>query len=99
MPWGMVYSHVDNQPRHPSELYEFGLEGVCLFLLVWIYASRPRPTGRVSAVFLMGYAVCRIIAEFSDNPIPIRLYSLRMVDNGANFIYSHAVAGSLVMVD
>ncbi|KTD67466.1 prolipoprotein diacylglyceryl transferase [Legionella santicrucis] len=70
MPWGIVYSHVDNQPRHPSELYEFGLEGVCLFLLVWIYASKPRPTGRVSAVFLMGYAVCRIIAEFFRQPDP-----------------------------
>ncbi|KTD11627.1 prolipoprotein diacylglyceryl transferase [Legionella gratiana] len=70
MPWGMVYSHVDNQPRHPSELYEFGLEGVCLFLLVWIYANKPRPIGRVSAVFLMGYAVCRIIAEFFRQPDP-----------------------------
>ncbi|WP_115707562.1 prolipoprotein diacylglyceryl transferase [Legionella sainthelensi] len=70
MPWGMVYSHVDNQPRHPSELYEFGLEGVCLFLLVWIYASKPRSTGQVSAVFLMGYAVCRIIAEFFRQPDP-----------------------------
>lgn len=70
MPWGMVYRHVDNQPRHPSELYEFGLEGIGLFLLVWIYARKPRPVGRVSAVFLMGYAVCRIIAEFFRQPDP-----------------------------
>lgn len=70
MPWGMVYSHVDNQPRHPSELYEFGLEGVGLFLLVWIYARKPRTAGRVSAVFLMGYALCRIIAEFFRQPDP-----------------------------
>ncbi|MBN9227150.1 MULTISPECIES: prolipoprotein diacylglyceryl transferase [Legionella] len=70
MPWGMVYSHVDNQPRHPSELYEFGMEGIGLFLLVWIYARKPRPVGRVSAVFLMGYAVCRIIAEFFRQPDP-----------------------------
>lgn len=68
MPWGMVYSHVDNQPRHPSELYEFGLEGIALFLLVWWYARKPRPTGRVSAVFLMGYAVCRLIAECFREP-------------------------------
>ncbi|HHF7367499.1 TPA: prolipoprotein diacylglyceryl transferase [Legionella bozemanae] len=70
MPWGMVYGHVDNQPRHPSELYEFGLEGIGLFLLVWIYARKPRPVGRISAVFLMGYAVCRIIAEFFRQPDP-----------------------------
>ncbi|MGM9453058.1 prolipoprotein diacylglyceryl transferase [Legionella bozemanae] len=70
VPWGMVYGHVDNQPRHPSELYEFGLEGIGLFLLVWIYARKPRPVGRISAVFLMGYAVCRIIAEFFRQPDP-----------------------------
>jgi phosphatidylglycerol:prolipoprotein diacylglycerol transferase len=70
MPWGMIYTHVDNQPRHPSELYEFGLEGIGLFLLVWIYARKPRPVGRVSAVFLIGYAICRIIAEFFRQPDP-----------------------------
>ena len=68
VPWGMVYSHVDNQPRHPSELYEFGLEGICLFLLVWYYARKPRPAGCVSAVFLIGYAVCRLIAECFRQP-------------------------------
>ncbi|WP_454781414.1 prolipoprotein diacylglyceryl transferase [Legionella sp. WA2022007384] len=70
MPWGMIYTHVDNQPRHPSELYEFGLEGIGLFLLVWIYARKPRPVGRVSAIFLIGYAICRIIAEFFRQPDP-----------------------------
>lgn len=70
MPWGMVYPHVDDQPRHPSELYEFGLEGICLFILVWCYASKPRPVGRVSAVFLIGYAICRMIAECFRQPDP-----------------------------
>lgn len=70
MPWGMVYNHVDNEPRHPSQLYEFGLEGIGLFVLIWIYARKPRPAGTVSAVFLMGYAVCRIIAEFFRQPDP-----------------------------
>ena len=46
------------------------MEGIGLFLLVWIYARKPRPVGRVSAVFLMGYAVCRIIAEFFRQPDP-----------------------------
>lgn len=68
MPWGMVYSHVDSQPRHPSELYEFGLEGIGLFILVWWYARKPRPAGRVSAVFLIGYAICRLIAECFREP-------------------------------
>ena len=70
VPWAMVYPHVDGQPRHPSEIYEFGLEGVCLFILVWCYAARPRPSGRISALFLMGYAICRLIAECFREPDP-----------------------------
>lgn len=68
VPWAMIYPHVDEQPRHPSELYEFGLEGIGLFILVWWYARRPRPAGCVSAVFLLGYAICRLIAECFRQP-------------------------------
>ncbi|OLD92437.1 MAG: prolipoprotein diacylglyceryl transferase, partial [Cyanobacteria bacterium 13_1_40CM_2_61_4] len=38
LPWAMVFPQVDAQPRHPSQLYEFGLEGLALFALVWFYA-------------------------------------------------------------
>lgn len=68
LPWAMVYRHVDDNPRHPSQLYEFGLEGIALFIVVWWYASKPRPAGTVSAVFLMTYAVCRLIAECFREP-------------------------------
>jgi phosphatidylglycerol:prolipoprotein diacylglycerol transferase len=68
VPWAMVVPQVDNQPRHPSQLYEFGLEGVLLFVIVWIYASRPRPRGAVSGLFLLGYGAFRFIAEFAREP-------------------------------
>lgn len=68
VPWAMVYPHVDDLPRHPSELYEFGLEGIGLFILVWCYAATPRKPGAVSAVFLIGYALCRLIAECFRQP-------------------------------
>ena len=64
----MVFPNVDMQPRHPSQLYEFGLEGIGLFILVWWYAAKPRPTGCVSAIFLMGYAICRLIIECFREP-------------------------------
>ena len=65
----MVYPHVDEQPRHPSELYEFGLEGICLFF--WFGGMRPNPPHwRVSAVFLIGYSICRMIAECFRQPDP-----------------------------
>lgn len=66
--WAMIYPHVDNQPRHPSQIYELGLEGVALFILVWWYAHKSRPMGRVSAVFLMGYSICRLLAECFRQP-------------------------------
>lgn len=68
VPWAMIYPHVDNEPRHPSQLYEFALEGIILFIIIWSYARKPRATGRVSAVFLIAYALCRFIAECFRQP-------------------------------
>lgn len=67
-PWAMVFPQVDNLPRHPSQLYQFALEGVLLFVILWIYGSRPRPRGAVSALFLIGYGTFRFIAEFAREP-------------------------------
>jgi phosphatidylglycerol:prolipoprotein diacylglycerol transferase len=66
--WGMIFPTVDNIPRHPSQLYEFALEGMAFFLLLWIYSSRPRPVGAVSGMFLIGYGVFRSFAEFFREP-------------------------------
>lgn len=68
VPWAMVFPHVDAQARHPSQLYELGLEGIALFILVWCYAAKPRPQGRVAAVFLIGYGLCRLIVECARQP-------------------------------
>jgi len=68
LPWAMVFPQADATPRHPSQLYQFGLEGLLLFVLLWWFARRPRPLGRVSAAFLVGYGVCRFIAEYFRQP-------------------------------
>ncbi|MDQ2916347.1 MAG: prolipoprotein diacylglyceryl transferase [Pseudomonadota bacterium] len=68
VPWAMVFPQVDSLPRHPSQLYEFGLEGVLLFIVLWIYASRNRPMGAVSGLFLIGYGTFRFIGEFAREP-------------------------------
>lgn len=68
VPWAMVFPNVDNVPRHPSELYEFALEGVLLFTLLWLYARKPRPVGTVSALFLIGYGSFRFLVEFTREP-------------------------------
>ncbi|MFC4161152.1 prolipoprotein diacylglyceryl transferase [Chitinimonas lacunae] len=68
LPWGMIFPLVDQTPRHPSQLYQFVLEGVLLFVLLWWFSSRRRPVGQVSALFLMGYGLFRFIAEFAREP-------------------------------
>ena len=68
VPWAMVFPQVDGLARHPSQLYEFLLEGLVLFALVWFYSRRWRPLGAVSGVFLLGYGVLRFIVEFTREP-------------------------------
>mgnify|MGYP000912641780 CR=1 FL=1 len=68
VPWGMVFRHAGNAPRHPSQLYQFALEGVLLFVILWIYSARQRPAGAISGVFLLGYGAFRFIAEFFREP-------------------------------
>jgi len=70
LPWAMVFPQAgpDMVPRHPSPLYQFLLEGLLLFVLLWLYARKPRGIGQVSGVFLIGYGVLRFIAEFFREP-------------------------------
>ena len=55
-------------PRHPSQLYQFALEGMLLFAILWIFTARPRPLGAASGAFLAGYGVLRFAAEFFREP-------------------------------
>ena len=67
-PWAMIFPQVDNIPRHPSQLYEFALEGVALFVILWLYSAKPRPLGAVSGMFLIGYGLFRFVVEFTREP-------------------------------
>ncbi|WP_395137688.1 prolipoprotein diacylglyceryl transferase [Schlegelella aquatica] len=69
LPWAMVYPQSGTDvPRHPSPLYQFALEGLLLFVLLWFYSRKPRATGQVSGAFLAGYGVFRFIAEYFREP-------------------------------
>ncbi|HYN11035.1 MAG TPA: prolipoprotein diacylglyceryl transferase [Burkholderiales bacterium] len=68
LPWGMVFRGAGDAPRHPSQLYQFALEGLALFALLWWFSSKPRPRGQVCALFLLGYGVLRFAAEFGREP-------------------------------
>ncbi len=69
LPWAMVYPQTGSPlPRHPSSLYQFLMEGLLLFVLLWFYAGKPRGLGQVSGAFLVGYGVFRFIAEYFREP-------------------------------
>ncbi len=69
VPWGMVFRQTGDQlPRHPSQLYEATLEGVVLFVIVWGFSAKPRPTMAVSGVFALTYGVFRFLVEFVRQP-------------------------------
>ena len=69
LPWGMVFPASGSiAPRHPSQVYQFLMEGLLLFVLLWIYARKERRERRVSAVFLVGYGVMRFVAEYFREP-------------------------------
>lgn len=67
-PLAMVFPHVDNLPRHPSQLYEAFLEGALLFVILWWFSSKPRPVKAVSGVFALGYGLGRFTVEFFREP-------------------------------
>ncbi|MFT5675009.1 MAG: phosphatidylglycerol:prolipoprotein diacylglycerol transferase [Paraglaciecola sp.] len=74
--WGIIFPGAGSIARHPSQLYEFALEGVVLFLMLWLYSSKPRPIGAVSGLFLAGYGSFRFIVEYFRQPDEhIGLYS------------------------
>lgn len=69
LPWAMIFPQSgDMQPRHPSQLYHVGLEGLALFVILWLYSRQPRPRAAVSGVFLIGYGSFRFITEFFREP-------------------------------
>jgi len=68
MPWAVVFPQIDSIPRHPSQLYQFALEGLALFALLWLFSRRPRPTGAVSGLFLIGYGGFRFLVEYTREP-------------------------------
>ena len=66
--YGMVFPQVDNIARHPSQLYEFLLEGIVLFSILWIFSRKQRPIGAISALFLICYGSFRFLVEFTRQP-------------------------------
>ncbi len=68
LPWGLIFPKGGPLPRHPSQLYESGLEGGLLFLILWFLKDRRLPDGSLLALFLFFYGVFRFVVEFFREP-------------------------------
>jgi len=89
--WAMIFpGDPDHLPRHPSQLYEAFLEGIVLFLLLWVlqrFFSGRRRQGLLSGAFLAGYGIARIIVEFFRQP-----------DAQLGFLFAGATMGQLLSI-
>ncbi|MGI4935538.1 MAG: prolipoprotein diacylglyceryl transferase [Janthinobacterium lividum] len=68
LPWAMIWPNVDNLPRHPSPIYQALVDGVLLFVVLWLYARKPRPYLAVSGLFALGYGTARFFTEYFRIP-------------------------------
>ncbi len=69
LPWAMVFPQSGALlPRHPSQIYQFLLEGLLLFAVLWWQGRKPQPTGWISGLFLLGYGLMRFVAEYFREP-------------------------------
>jgi phosphatidylglycerol:prolipoprotein diacylglycerol transferase len=88
VPWAMIFPGGGPDPRHPSQLYEAVLEGLVLFVILHVLwrsrAIRDRK-GTLAGIFLMGYGIARIIAEFFRQP-----------DAHLGFLWGGATMGQLL---
>jgi phosphatidylglycerol:prolipoprotein diacylglycerol transferase len=70
VPWSMIFPSGGPLPRHPSQLYEFLLEGVTLFTILWLLKNRDLKKGTITSLFLILYGIFRFFVEFFREPDP-----------------------------
>ncbi|MEM2970319.1 MAG: prolipoprotein diacylglyceryl transferase, partial [Candidatus Bathyarchaeia archaeon] len=80
VPWAMVFPEGGPFPRHPSQLYEAGLEGVVLFVILWFLKDKFKSSGVLSSLFLIFYGVFRFFVEFFREPDPQIGYILQTLN-------------------
>ena len=93
VPWAMVFPRGGPFLRHPTQLYEFFLEGVVMFVVLWWYTLKPRPRAATSGWFLILYGVFRFAVEFFREPDPRILPLFGWLTRGMQLSVPMIVAG------
>lgn len=100
VPWAMVFP---NDPlglaRHPSQLYQFALEGVLLFVILLWFTRAPKPPWSAAGLFLLGYGIFRSTAEFFRQPdAHIGFDALGWLTRGQMLSLPMIIAGAAIMI-
>ncbi|PUA17086.1 prolipoprotein diacylglyceryl transferase [Glaciimonas sp. PCH181] len=68
LPWAMIWPNVDNLPRHPSPIYQMLVDGILLFIILWLFSRKPRPRMAVAGMFSLLYGCARFFTEYFRIP-------------------------------
>lgn len=68
VPWAVIFPAAGPEPRHASQLYQAFFEGLVLFILLYLFSRKPRPTGAIGGLFLVGYGAARLFTEYFREP-------------------------------
>src|SRR5690625_6476316 len=94
MPWAMIFPQAsDGLLRHPSQLYQMFLEGVLLFVILWLFSRKKRPAGQVSGLFLIGYAFSAFFLNLPVSPMPFLAFFLRTLRWGRCYSFPFSFFG------
>lgn len=100
VPWAMVFPNdASGLARHPSQLYQFAMEGVLLFIILYWYTRVPRPRWSAAGLFLFGYGVFRSTAEFFREPdAHIGFDALGWITRGQLLSLPMIIAGAMIII-
>lgn len=99
VPWSVVYPRSGPMPRHPIGIYEFLIEGVLLFIILWWYSSKPKPRWAVSGMFLLLYGCFRVFCEFFRQPDPqLGFIAFGWLTMGQLLSFPMIIAGIIILV-
>jgi phosphatidylglycerol:prolipoprotein diacylglycerol transferase len=98
LPWAMIWPNVDNLPRHPSPIYQALVDGLLLFIILWIYARKPRPPLAVGAMFVMLYGMARTFTEHFRTPDYLVSFAGITISAGQMLSIPMIVFGALVLI-
>ena len=89
---------LDHMARHPSQLYQAGLEGLMLFVILMWFSRKPRPAAAISGLFLAGYGVFRLFVEFFRQPDEhLGFLAMHWLTMGMLLSLPMIVAGAIIM--